>query len=381
MSKKLIQNLLSHADVTVNGNNPWDIQIFNDQFYSRVLSNTELALGESYMEKWWDCANLDKFFYRIFSVDLHKTVLKHPKFWRAILKSACYAAFTKVFNPQTKNRAFTVGERHYDIGHDLYSLMLDKRLVYSCAYWENANTLDEAQEKKLELCCQKLALKPGMVVLDIGCGWGSFAKYAAEKYGVSVVGITVSKEQYQYAQTHCLELPVEFRFQDYRELLKGNEKFDRIISVGMFEHVGDKNYKVYMQTVAHCLKDDGLFLLHTIGANETKHIKNDAWFNIYIFPNSQIPSIQQIGKAIEGIFVMEDWHNFGVYYDKTLMAWHQNFNDHWDLLSKKYGERFRRMWNYYLLSFAANFRTRQLFQVWQLVLSKKGLANGYKRPL
>ncbi len=377
MARQIIQDLLAKAAISINGPNPWDISIKNDQLFKRVLVDTDMALGESYMDNWWDCVDLDQFFYRIFSANLEHKILLHPKFWRNTLIQSTYVILRRFFNYQTKHKAKIVGESHYDIGNDLYQSMLDKRLVYTSAYWEGANSLDEAQEKKLELTCQKLYLKPGMTLLDIGCGWGSFAKYAAEKYGVSVVGITISKEQMELGQDLCRGLPIEFRLMDYRDLLKENLQFDRIVSLGMFEHVGYKNYSLYMKTVAHCLKSNGLFLLHSIGTNRSTSVTS-RWINTYIFPNGQLPSIAQLGAALEGVFVMEDWHNFGVDYDKTLMAWHRNFNSNWDKLKHKYSERFRRMWNYYLLSSAAGFRARHA-QLWQLVLSKNGLANGYRR--
>ncbi|MDH7528362.1 MAG: cyclopropane fatty acyl phospholipid synthase, partial [Ignavibacteria bacterium] len=250
--------------------------------------------------------------------------------------------------------------------------MLDKRMNYSCAYWKDATNLDEAQENKLELICKKLYLKPGMRVLDIGCGWGAFAKYAAEKYGVEVVGITVSKEQLKLAKELCDGLPVEIRLQDYREV---NEKFDRIVSIGMFEHVGYKNYREYFKIAAKNLKDDGIFLLHTIGSNiSTK--STDAWTHKYIFPNGMLPSLAQISKTVENLFVIEDVHNFGADYDKTLMAWYNNFKNNWHKLKDKYGERFYRMWEYFLLSCAGAFRARKN-QLWQIVLSKKGILGGY----
>jgi len=262
-----------------------------------------------------------------------------------------------------------VAKKHYDLGNDLYMAMLDEKMIYTCAYWDGAQNLDEAQEKKLELCCRKLGLMPGMKVLDIGCGWGGFAKYAAERYDVSVVGVSISKEQIEMGQQRCQRLPVTLRLQDYRDLLNQDEKFDRIVSLGMFEHVGYKNYRTYFNVVSHCLKDNGLFLLQTIGAN-VSDTTTSSWMHKYIFPNGQLPSIAQIGAAVENIFVMEDWHNFGAYYDKTLMAWHHNFNAHWDDLKSTYDERFRRMWNYYLLSCAGGFRGR-MNQLWQIVLSKK----------
>jgi cyclopropane-fatty-acyl-phospholipid synthase len=266
-----------------------------------------------------------------------------------------------------------IGERHYDIGNDLYKNMLDKRMNYSCGYWKNTKTLDEAQEAKLDLICKKLKLKPGMTVLDIGCGWGSLEKFAAEKYHVKVVGITVSKEQVRLARKLCKGLDVEIRLQDYRDLKK---KFDCVVSVGMFEHVGYKNYRKFIKVVDRCLKDSSLFLLHTIGGNKSVTCL-DPWIDKYIFPNSMLPSVNQITKASKGIFKLEDWHNFGTYYDKTLMAWHKNFNKNWDKIKISYNERFRRMWNYYLLSCAGSFRAHKN-QLWQIVFSKIGSQVDYE---
>ena len=246
-------------------------------------------------------------------------------------------------------------------------------MIYTCGYWKDAENLDQAQEAKLDLTCRKIGLQPGMRVLDIGCGWSGFGKFAAEAYGAEVVGVTVSKEQVKLAQERCKGLPVETKLQNYEEL--GDEKFDRIVSLGMFEHVGYKNYRKFMEIAHRCLEDDGLFLLHTIGNNESATHTNP-WMQKYIFPNGMMPSMAQIGKAAEKLFVVEDWHNFGSDYDKTLMAWHQNFEKHWPELKEKYGERFHRMWRYYLLQAAGTFRARDL-QLWQIVLSKKGIPGGY----
>jgi len=279
----------------------------------------------------------------------------------------------RIFNRQSKKRAFQIGEKHYDLGNELFRNMLDKQMIYSCAYWKDAFVLDEAQEAKLNLICQKLGLQPGMKILDIGCGWGSFAKYAAEKFKVKVIGITVSKEQVELGKRLCKGLPVEIRLQDYRDV---KEKFDCVVSVGMFEHVGYKNYRTYMKVVHHCLKDNGLFLLHTIGKNKLE-TSADPWINKYIFPNGMLPSGRNIGKAIEGLFIMEDWHNFGAYYDETLMAWYKNFEKNWGEIKPNYDQRFYRMWKYYLLSCAGSFRARKI-QLWQIILSKKGVLGGYK---
>ncbi len=359
------QQILALADIEINGDRRWDICVRNDEFYARVLREGSLGLGESYMDGWWDTQSLDEFFARIFRADLEKKLRPH---WKILL-----GFLGKILvNQQRKSKAFEIGKYHYDIGNDLYQAMLDKRMVYSCGYWKNASNLDEAQQAKLELVCKKLGLQEGKKVLDIGCGWGSFAKYAAEKYRVAVVAITVSKEQAELGRKLCAGLPIEIKLQDYRDI-KG--MYDHIVSLGMFEHVGYKNYSTYME-VANChLRDEGLFLLQTIVGN-TSVKTNDPWMGKYIFPNSMLPSVEQIATAIKGLFVMEDWHNFGVDYDKTLMAWFQNFDRRWDNLKPRYGERFYRMWKYFLLGSAGCFRVRKN-QLWQIVLSKRGVPGGY----
>ncbi len=364
--KSLVKMLFGLADIEINGSNPWDIKVHNERFYKRAVTEVELGLGESYMDGWWDVDKLDEMIYRIVRADLQNKV-KHN------YKVALQLAGFWLINMQTRRRAFIIGKRHYDLGNELFRKMLDKRMNYSCAYWKDAKTLDEAQENKLDLICKKLILKPGMRVLDIGCGWGAFGKYAAEKYGVEVVGITVSKEQVELGKKLCKGLPVEFRLQDYREV---NEKFDRLVSVGMIEHVGYRNYRQYFEIAKGNLKDGGLFLLHTIG--DIRSLKStDAWTHKYIFPNGMLPSITQLGKAIEGLFVMEDWHNFGADYDKTLMAWYENFEANRKLLKNNYDDRFYRMWKYFLLSSAGAFRARSKNQLWQIVLSKNGILGGY----
>jgi cyclopropane-fatty-acyl-phospholipid synthase len=360
------RKLLALAEIKVNGNNPWDIRVHDSRFYRRVLSQSSLGLGESYMDGWWDCEAIDEFFFRVVRARLADKVKKNPALVYNIL-------LARAFNMQSRGRAFQVGERHYDLGNELFINMLDKRMVYSCAYWKNVYTLEAAQDSKLELICQKLGLKPGMRVLDIGCGWGGLARYAAEKYRAQVVGITVSREQIELAQKMCVGLPVEIRLQDYRDV---NEKFDRIVSVGMIEHVGYKNYRTYMEVVRRCLEDDGLFLLHTIGGNRSV-TSVEPWMNKYIFPNGMLPSVKQLGQSVEGLFVMEDWHNFSADYDKTLMAWYGNLEKNRDNLKAKYDERFHRMWKYYLLSCAGAFRSRSN-QLWQIVFSPGGVGGGYK---
>jgi cyclopropane-fatty-acyl-phospholipid synthase len=266
-----------------------------------------------------------------------------------------------------------VGKEHYDIGNDLFRAMLDPYMQYSCGYWKQAETLEQAQQDKLKMICEKLQLKPGMSLLDIGCGWGGLAQYAAENYGVSVHGVTISAEQQKLAQERCRGLDVEILLQDYRDL---NRQFDRIVSVGMFEHVGPKNYDTYFSVAARNLKPDGLFLLHTIGSNQTD-LNVDAWIDKYIFPNGCLPSVRHIAEASEGRFVMEDWHNFGADYDRTLMAWFDNFKRAWPALSGHYSERFERMFTYYLNACAGAFRSRNI-QLWQVVFSPTGVEGGVR---
>ncbi len=355
-----VQKLFDLAGVTDNGGNPWDIQVHNDDFYARLLSGGVLALGESYMDGWWDCAFLDQFIDKIIRADLEDRIKGNFGLARHVLKS-------KLFNLQKPNRAFQVGEEHYDIGNDLYRAMLDQKMAYTCGYWAAADNLDAAQEAKLNLVCRKINLKPEMTVLDLGCGFGSFAKYAAEKYGARVTGVTVSKKQVELGTELCKGLPVEIKLADYRQV---TGKYDRVISIGIMEHVGYKNYRTYMEKADQCLKDDGIAFIHTIGNNISSAISNP-WLTKYIFPNGMLPSIAQIARAMEGLFVMEDWHNFGQHYDKTLMAWHANFEAAWPELQNKYGQRFYRMFRFYLLSCAGAFRARSI-QLWQIVMTKPG---------
>lgn len=364
--KQIAQSLLDMAGITINGDKDYDIQVHNEKLYSRVLRHGSLGLGESYMDGWWDCKNLDQFFYKALNVNLDRKLMKN---WDVIARGA----LNYILNAGSKSRSFKVGERHYDIGNDLYRAMLDNRMVYTCGYWKDAKNLDQAQEAKLDLVCKKIGIKKGQTVLDIGCGWGSFIKYAAEKYGANATGVTVSVEQKKLADELNKRLPAEVILEDYRDI---NKKFDHVVSLGMFEHVGYKNYREYMEVVHRSLHSDGLFLLHTIGGNVSTH-GADPWLGKYIFPGGMIPSIKQIGKSIEGLFVMEDWHNFGPDYDRTLMEWYKNFEKNWDKLSATYDERFHRMWRYYLLSSAAGFRARKL-QLWQIVLSKNGTEGTYK---
>jgi cyclopropane-fatty-acyl-phospholipid synthase len=368
-SKDKATALLAKAGVTINGTQPYDMQVHDERLYDRVLSSGSLALGESYMDGWWDVEDLSTFFHKVFVAHLERQIEPLSMLW-TIAKAS-------IFNLQNKDRSKQVGKQHYDAGNDLYQRMLDKRMVYSCGYWSSPTTpaqnLDDAQEQKLDLICRKLNLQQGQTILDIGCGWGSFAKFAAEKYGVKVVGITISEEQAKLARERCKGLDVEIRFEDYRDT---TGQFDHVVSVGMFEHVGPKNYRTYMLKVKTLLKDGGMFLLHTIGQNKS-YMAGDSWIDKYIFPGGVLPSVAQIGKAIDDQWVMEDWHNFGPDYHKTLLVWAHNFETHWSEIKDQYDERFYRMFRYYLYICAGFFSARQS-QLWQIVLTKDGISGGYQ---
>ncbi len=358
--KQFVCDLLSQTGIHLNGSDPSDIQVNDTRFYREVFKNGSLGLGESYMAGFWESRSLDSTLYHLLNSDLEKKV-------KLSLKIKLYRIIEQFINNQSIKNVRRDIPRHYDLGNDLFEAMLDKRMVYSCAYWKDTLTLEEAQEKKLDLICRKLHLKEGQRILDIGCGWGGFAGYAAEKYGVEVVGITLSKEQADLAQKRYNHLPVKICLQDYRYV---TGQFDRVVSVGMIEHVGYKNYSLYMKLVNKLLKNDGLFLLHNIGSNISVN-HTDPWIDRYIFRNGMMPSMQQIVAAAEGLFVMEDWHSFGTYYDLTLMEWLKRFKLAWPTLKSCYGDTFYLMWTYYLCCSAASFRAKKN-QLWQTVFSKSG---------
>ncbi|WP_051301914.1 cyclopropane fatty acyl phospholipid synthase [Sedimenticola selenatireducens] len=361
---RVLRDLAAEADVRFNGNRPWDIQVFHPSVYRRILMQGSLGFGETFVEGLWTSQRLDETISRLLSRDVEQRVNRRTRLrWlSALLKNI-------LFNRQSRRRAFQVGERHYDIGNDVYTAMLDPTMSYSCGYWARADNLQQAQRAKLDLICRKLNLRPGLRLLDVGFGWGGLARHAAEHYGVTVDGITVSREQLILARERCRGLPVRLELMDYRDL-KGC--YDRVVSVGMFEHVGPKNYTAYFETINRVLNDQGIFLLHTIGEHADSTV-TDPWIDKYIFPNGKIPSPQRLATAFQPYFVLEDWHNFGGDYDRTLMAWWKRFDAAWPSLRARYDACFYRMWKYYLHSCAGFFRSRQ-GHLWQLVLTKR------KRP-
>lgn len=365
-AKETIRAVLAEADIQVHGGNAWDMQVHNPALYARILTKGSLGLGESYMDGWWDCEDLAGFFERITRTGIGQKVQPLSLIFPYLKESIC--------NMQTRRRSWQVAKQHYDLGNDLYEAVLDPYMQYTCGYWKEADNLAAAQRKKLELICQKLGLEPGMRVLDTGCGFGGFAKFAAENYGVEVYGVTLSQQQAAYAKEFCKGLPVTIEVKDYRDVNETN--FDRVAAIGIMEHIGTKNYRSYLRQMSRCLKEDGMMLLHTIGSETTGKI-TDRWIEKYIFPNSILPSAVEICQAAEQVFVLEDWHNFGAHYASTLHAWNDHSKAAWDRLpDDSYDERFRRMWRYYLLSCAGAFAARAI-QLWQLVLSKGGVPGGY----
>jgi cyclopropane-fatty-acyl-phospholipid synthase len=354
-------DLLAAADITVDGPRPWDVAIHDERVWSRVLRDGTLGAGEAYVEGWWDSRALDQTIHRLQRIKAVDVLRDNWMIMPHLLKA-------RVLNLQTMRRAFGNAQHHYDIGNDLYQAMLDRRMLYTCALWSTgARTLDEAQEAKLELVCKKIGVSPGMRVLDLGCGWGGFAAYAAERHGATVVGITVSREQVRYAERHYGHLPVDIRLGDYRS---ASGSFDAVVSIGIMEHVGPKNYRGYMELADRCLAPGGVAFVHTIGGNRARG-QIDPWIDKYIFPSSALPSLAQLVTAMEGIFIPEDVHNIGEDYDPTLMAWFERFDAAWPELRARYGEKFYRMWKFYLLASAGSFRARAQ-QLFQLVMTRRG---------
>lgn len=368
----LVKDYLEKANVKCNSNEPISINVFNDQFYKKTFLKGSFGFGESYVDGWWESPELNSVVFNLARFRLVSPTKNSIAETKINLSTSLYWLMHKIFNYQTIKKSFEVIEKHYHLGNDLFQNMLDSTMAYTCGYWKNANNLEEAQINKLDLICKKLGLKKGMTLLDIGCGWGGFAEFAAKNYGVNVTGITISTEQKKMAEERCKHLPVKILLQDYRTL---NQKFDRICAVGMMEHVGYKNYRTFMKVAHRCLNPDGLFLIQVIGSN-VSNTHTDEWIDKYLYPNALSPSIKQIGAAIEDLFIMEDWHNFGHFYEKTLLAWYDNFQKSWESIKANYSERFYRIWKFYLLGAAGLSRARD-GQLWQIVLSKNGVVGGY----
>ena len=358
-SRDLALKLLDVAGIPLNSVEPWSIHVHNEEMWDRVISKKQLGLAESYMDGWWDCQALDVALTKLLSINVLNLLKPSPALALHVLRST-------LFNNQTKRRATANAQHHYNIGNDLYSRMLDFEMVYSCAYWKNATTLEEAQVAKFDLICRKLELQPGMKLLDIGSGWGGFLRYAVKNYGVQATGISPADNQISLAKEKSEGLGIKFLQQDYRDL---SGRFDRIVSIGMLEHVGPKNYRTFFGKCNQLLTQDGRMLHHTIASNVSKKV-TDPFFDRYIFPGGVLPSLAQIASAVQNIFAIEDVQNFGPDYDRTLVEWHRNISAKWPEIPE-YDLRFRRMWDYYLLSSAAGFRAGDL-QLLQCVFQRVG---------
>ena len=360
-AERTVRELFAHAGVTIGGDGPGDITVHNPQFYPRLLQQASMGLGESYMDGWWETPALEQFIDKVLRADLKNKIKGDWRLW-------LLPAQALVFNLQNRKRASDSVEAHYDIGNELYGKMLDKRMVYTCGYWKNAKNLDEAQEHKLDLVCRKVGLKPGMKVLDLGCGWGGFAAYAAEKYGADVRAISISKEQIKLAQEKWRGLKVEYILGDYRD---ARGVYDAVVSIGMAEHIGYKNHRTMMEVIHRSLKPEGVALVHTI-ANNVSRIHGIPFIEKYVFPNACAPSLEQMGKAMGGLLVLEDLQNIGPDYFHTLMAWWRNFDAAWpELRGARYDDRFYKMWKFYLLSAAGASSSRD-GQLYQMVLTRMG---------
>jgi len=354
-----VRELLSESDIIIGGHRPWDIRVLNPGFYERALEGGSLEVGESYVDGWWECDRLDQLFHRALLADMHVTLAKSVR--------GRLEAIRLRLTHHAERPAPPPPRTHDLLGNDLFRAMLGARMAYSCAYWSDTATLDEAQDAQFELVCRKLELKPGMTILEHGCGWGAFAKYAAERHGAGVLGVADSPQQAELAREMCRGLPVEIVVQDFREV---QGRFDRVVSLGVLERIGAEGYRAYMEHAARALKNDGIALLHTAGRNVTE-MRVDPWVARHFRADAAPPSLRQISAALEGLFVMEDCHNLGPQFDPTLLAWHVNLERSWPSLSARYGERLRRVMKYYLLSSAGSFRSRRT-QVFQIVMTKTG---------
>ena len=374
--KQKAVTLFAKADIKINGNRDWDIQVHDERFYSRLLFHGSIALGEAYVDGWWDCKDVEQFIYRVLHYRLvNSKTYELQHFGASFLKNTRFI-WKKLINPQSIRRAAKDVRYHYNLGNDLFAATLDETMTYTCGYFKDTNDLKQAQIDKMKLVCQKLNLQKGMRVLDIGCGWGSLAKYMADNYEVTVVGLTLSEEQKTFADNQCTNSDVTIELCDYRN---HNGKYDRIVSIEMIEHVGAKNLKSFMQKADKNLNEDGLMLLQFDGKSESINW-NYSWIEKYVFPGTVTPSMQQIAKSSENLFFLVDWHDFTKDYHLTMNCWHENFLKNWDNIKDNYDERFFRLWKFYLTCAPATalVNTQHL---WQIVLQKNNSEKQYERTI
>ena len=342
-----------------------EIIIKNDIFFNKLLDRGELGLAESYMDGDWESNDLGNLLKKLmFYQDILESKAKYQTINFLYLK--IFSTYESFFNTNTLIKSPENIQKHYDVGNDLYNKMLGTTMQYTCAYFNKDDmTLDEAQESKMDLIAKKLDLKEGMDVIDIGCGFGSMANYLAKKYKVKVTGVTLSPEQKNFSDEYFGNENVSIEVKDYR-LVRG--KFDRVYSVGMFEHIGSKNYKEYFDKCYDLLKDDGIMFCHTMGISRPNYHQNEYFASKYIFPEGELPDMLNLTEGYSEKWRLEDFQNIGISYSKTFDAWRENIGN-WETL-EGYDERFKRMWEYYLHLFAENFRC-QNFLLFQNVFTKK----------
>lgn len=368
--QQVVTEQLSRSGIRVGTDHPWDIQVHDPRFYQRLAMQGSLGAGESYVEGWWDCQRIDLLAERVLQSGLANQ-------WGRNLRAGMGSILRRLINPQRGKRSEKVALLHYNIDPAFFEMLLGPTMNYSCAYWRSSRSLDDAQRQKMHLIGKKLDLGPQDRALDIGCGWGGLAHYLSSVFGCSVVGITNSTSQARYANERFGSHLCTFIHCDYKAFdPRAHGGFTKVVSVGMFEHVGIRNYQAFFGLCRRAIPSDGLILLHTFGRTIERDF--DPWTDRYIFPNSYLPTIQDIGRATGGSLVMEDWHNFGADYDRTLMAWLSRFEAWASSGACDMSIQQVRMWRYYLATYAACFRVRNRIQLWQLVLSRRGVAGGYR---
>lgn len=333
--------------------------------YRRVLVQGDLGLGESYMDGQWESNDLEAFVAEMLKLEVVKKdlgLLGLPLLSSAIVGSVSWLLFPTNLSASGAKQNIA---KHYDISMKLYEQMLGPTMQYSGAYYHAPDmSLEAAQIAKMRLVAEKLDLKPGMKVLELGCGFGALADLMATEYGVEVTGVTLSEDQHAYAKKHFKNGKVDIRLQDYRSM---TGQFDRIYSVGIFEHIGRNCYETYFEKCQELLKDDGIMVIHTIGFCRSGQWNHGGWMNTYIFPGAELPTMSHFTQQFQEQWHLEDWQSFGVSYAKTLRAWKDNLNN-WQGL-EEFDQSFRRMWEYYLMCCAASFQARRT-KLWQLVYTK-----------
>lgn len=347
-------------EVYGNGNPNIEI-IFNDKIpISDITRNASLALGEAYMDKKIEIKG-----------SLQQLIFGAYESANSFLRSSKF----RKFMPQqkhTEQQSEKDVQSHYDIGNDFYELWLDPTLTYSCAYFKGSNKddLEQAQIDKIKHILDKLNPQKGQTLLDIGCGWGTLMLTAAKEYGLTVTGVTLSEEQYKFVQKKIydqnLQDVAEVKLEDYREL--NNEKWDYITSVGMFEHVGKENLGQYFNDIAKCLKQDGVALIH--GITRQQGGASNAWLDKYIFPGGYIPGLDEnVQHIVNSGMQIDDIEMLRRHYQRTIEIWDDNFNKQREVIERKMGERFTRMWDLYLQACAASFQSGNI-DVVQYLLTK-----------